>query len=54
MPRDTVHPPASGLAYVNDHEPGLSRTAGATGFSYRDAGGKPVRVDCFALEWGMS
>ena len=43
MPRDTVPPPAAGLSYVNDHEPGLSRTAGASGFSYRDADGKPVR-----------
>lgn len=42
MPLDAVPPQAGGLVYVNDHDPGLVRVAGATGFGYRDADGRPV------------
>ncbi|WP_312165670.1 DNA topoisomerase IB [Phenylobacterium sp.] len=42
MPLDAAPPPAGGLVYVNDHDPGLSRVATATGFAYRDANGEPV------------
>ncbi len=46
MPRDVGDPPplgASGLVYVNDHEPGLTRVGTPTGFGYRDAVGRPVK-----------
>ena len=43
MPRDTGPPPAGDLTYVNDHDPGLSRTMGPAGFAYRDSQGAPVR-----------
>jgi DNA topoisomerase-1 len=32
-----------GLVYVNDHEPGLRRVSSGSGFSYRDADGRPVK-----------
>jgi DNA topoisomerase-1 len=43
MPLDAAPPLAGGLVYVNDHDPGLTRVAGATGFTYRDADGQPVK-----------
>ena len=43
MPLDVAPPPPAGLVYVNDHEPGLTRTVTAAGFAYRDADGKPVK-----------
>ena len=43
MPLDAAPPLAGGLVYVNDHDPGLTRVAGATGFTYRDADGEPVK-----------
>lgn len=33
----------AGLRWVNDTQPGLSRRRAGTGFSYRDADGRPVR-----------
>lgn len=33
----------AGLVYVNDGDPGIVRVKGRTGFSYRDADGRPVR-----------
>ena len=36
---------AGGLRYVSDIEPGISRIRRGSGFSYRDADGKPVRDD---------
>jgi len=34
---------AAGLRYVSDEMPGITRRRSGSGFSYRDAGGKPVR-----------
>ncbi len=36
-------PPGSGLVYVSDDMPGLSRLKAASGFSYRDAKGQAIR-----------
>jgi DNA topoisomerase-1 len=33
---------AGGLVYVNDHDQGLSRVGSPSGFSYRDADGRPI------------
>jgi DNA topoisomerase-1 len=52
MARDTAEltPPApAGLIYVNDDDAGLTRVAGKSGFSYRDAEGRPV-TDAQTLE----
>jgi DNA topoisomerase-1 len=43
MPKDVEVPLASGLSYVNDGDPGISRIATARGVGYRDAEGRPVR-----------
>jgi len=47
MPRDVKASPdvaeSAQLTYANDGDPGFSRVAGKTGFSYRDAKGKAVR-----------
>ncbi|ROU06153.1 DNA topoisomerase IB [Lysobacter enzymogenes] len=37
-------PPATGLRYVDDGEPGFSRRRAGRGFAYRDARGRPVRA----------
>jgi DNA topoisomerase-1 len=44
MARDTaeIAPVPAGMSYVNDDDPGLSRTATKAGFSYRDAKGHLV------------
>jgi len=44
MARDTaeINPVPVGLSYVNDDDPGLSRIATRSGFSYRDAKGQTV------------
>ncbi len=34
-----------GLVFTSDNEPGLSRRRAGTGFSYRDAAGRPVRAE---------
>ncbi|MDP1986622.1 DNA topoisomerase IB [Phenylobacterium sp.] len=52
MARDTAEltPPAPvGLTYVNDDDAGITRVAGKSGFSYRDAEGRPV-TDAQTLE----
>lgn len=52
MARDTAEltPPApAGLIYVNDDDAGITRVAGKSGFSYRDAEGRPV-TDAQTLE----
>lgn len=43
MPKDVETPPAAGLVYVNDDDPGIARTATARGVGYRDADGRAVR-----------
>jgi DNA topoisomerase-1 len=40
---------AARLQYVNDDDPGMSRRRAGTGFSYRDADGRPVK-DAAALQ----
>lgn len=40
-PRDAAE--EAGLVYIDDGTPGLSRRKSGTGFSYRDAKGRPVR-----------
>lgn len=49
MPKDVEAPLASGLSYVNDGDPGISRIVSARGVGYRDAEGRPVR-DAATLE----
>ncbi len=52
MARDTAEltsPAPAGLIYVNDDDAGLTRVAGTSGFSYRDAEGRPV-TDAQTLE----
>ena len=39
MPKDVEAPLASGLSYVNDGDPGISRIVSARGVGYRDADG---------------
>lgn len=45
MARDTAEltPPPAGLTYANDDDPGLSRVAARSGFSYRDPQGRAVK-----------
>ncbi|PZR37146.1 DNA topoisomerase IB [Caulobacter segnis] len=45
MPRDTIElqPETSGLAYVNDDDPGIGRVAAGDGFAYRDPAGRAVK-----------
>jgi DNA topoisomerase I len=53
LARDMAEPPpaaqVAGLSYVDDKDPGLRRIKAGTGFSYRDAEGRPVR-DAATLE----
>ncbi|UZW58561.1 DNA topoisomerase IB [Lysobacter enzymogenes] len=43
-PTSDRDPPATGLRYVDDDEPGFSRRRAGRGFAYRDARGRPVRA----------
>ena len=43
MPKDVETPLASGLSYVNDGDPGLSRIGTSRGVGYRDSEGRQVR-----------